>query len=401
MYLRFQILSPTNDGAPDYNICGQGSTNVSLTNLSLDVIIDGQTIVTTTNLGSYTMPTAPINTSANGVNIDHLSVEDTYFVKIGINLTNIYDSTTVQIKVSQTGYLSYDNTFVVYGYDLGNNANETNALGNAIDYNPSMDIQLINETNNVVSGYQTKAYTSFVGYRKPFTNKLYTYSLHSSDNTTITYLNGDTSALLFTGRNGIITSANDVNIKQKSDVYDSIGATVSTCTSSNTLLSKKIWFPVFDANIDCVDCCGEQTCTSNVNNNTAETGITFENVNFQWIDDTQEYPFQSLVLTYVLYDVHGSQIGTTDYTIDTSTYSIAYDPSSYAYSNFVMSQVGYAMLEVILEAPGAMKCKQPYKIDVCNYMDVHYVSCNEYKVCNYNSTDIDVTLKKINDDGVF
>jgi hypothetical protein len=59
MILEFNILSPNNTGAPDYDICGQSASVINNNNLKVDLKLNGLSLFTTNDLSTATIPSTP------------------------------------------------------------------------------------------------------------------------------------------------------------------------------------------------------------------------------------------------------------------------------------------------------------------------------------------------------
>jgi len=403
MKLRFQILSPNNTGTPDYNICSQASSNVALTNTSLKVVIDGTTILDTTNLATYTLPNGTITTTTNSIAVSSIQRVNTNFIEMTIAMTTIQEIDAI-INVSKVGYLPYNNIFKLFGYDLGNNLNQNNTGGTAITYNPNMDIYLVNETNNVVGGNQTKAFSVFTHYRKPFTNDIYLYNLSSTQGA-IKYVDANSDNLL-TVPNGFITEKATIDIQQVVEISGYINGVYSTISSCSTLLltaSSEDYIPTYEVSTNCETNCGINECSTTIDSlNKASTFIDYSGVVQLYINDAISYPYPTQTIEYSLIDFTGNEINSQAYSFTlTSPTSYVYNHSTYDWSNFPIPEVGDYVLQIKIGSPNIYTCTKTLKIKSCNWFEIQQTSCDEYTITNNSFDDLSLVITKLNDTKVF
>lgn len=387
MKLRFNINTPNSTGSPDYTICNQASSFVSFTNLGLVLKIDGTDIINTANLASVSFPISPITTT-NGLTVA-VAIENTNYIKLTITgLTNIWDSTTAEFIVEKTGYYSFSKVFEIYGYDLGINPNVA-----ATSSNPKFDIVLIDKTNNEVNGHQTKAYSSFIAYKKPYTNELYIYKNNSGGGQTL-YYNSDLE-LISINTDGFICTSEDYDIKQTNNIISS-GSIISTCTTDFLTVLQQILIPTFEANTTCTNCDEECTVVGSTNNTT--TYIDYNLLTVFIVDDVEVTPYLTQSLIYRLYDFTGNEIASQEHEFDIDE---TYDPTAYKFEDFVLPEVGDYIIQVELSVTDLYSCKKNYPVKSCNFYEIKNTDCNEFTIYNRSFEAFAVSISELQNDKTF
>lgn len=401
MLFRFRVLSPSNTGSPDYLYCNQTSSVLSYSNLSLTIRIDDEQVYTTTDLATdgFTFSTT---TSNNNLTVAGLGILNTDYLTIRIPLNNYWDSTTVHIKLEKSGVVSYENLFQVYGYDLGNNPNVNNNQGDAVDYNPSMDIYMVPTANNVVNNKETKAFSAFTSYRKPYSKQVHIYST-TSTNGTIEYFD-DNNILLTTGKSTLFQKSDNLCIKQKISVYGTTSNNcapqlLDSCTTNEQTIEKLVLFPPFNVTIDCTNECNND-CISVITENTLVTNIDYSLVNKVFSDDTRKFPFTEQKLNYYIVNSQGFQIDNKEYTITTPD-NLVYNPTLFDWENFLLSEIGDHSLITELSIENVFKCRSVKHIKSCHWYEIEQTKCSEYKVHNRSSTELTLKIYKLEDDKSF
>jgi len=399
MRLRFQILSPNNTGAPDYIICGQASSNVTVSNTALKVVVDGEDIIDVVDLSTFnTLPNTV--TTNNGIAIENIERVNTYFIQMDIKLDDVHDSTSVGIIASKAGYLTYNNSYEVYGYDLGNNPNETNGNSDPVDYNPSMDIFLINETDNLVNGKQQKAFSALTAFRKPFTDRVYMYNMCSSQGT-IEYSAIDP---LPVSGNGYICEDDTISIRQTNvvrDYVDNVLTVIDTCISAFIEVSSRQWIPTFNVSVSCNTNCPTDCDSTIESQNTASTFIDYTDITTVFVDDIEVHPFNEQTLEYKLIDFTGTEISQQSYSFNINPLPYTYDFLLYEFTDFVIPDVGDFVLKVIVGATDIYECFKNTQIKNCHWYEVQKTDCSSYTVVNRAFEDITLEVSKLDENKVF
>lgn len=393
MKLRFNLTEPIDTGSPDYIICNQASSFISFTNLELVLKIDGTNIINTIDLAGVSFPIAPITTT-NGY-IVSASIENTNYIVINIDIDNVWDSTTASFIVNKIGYWSFNKTFEIYGYDLGKNPNLTPIT----DSNPDFNLVLINKINNEVSGVQTKAYSSLIAYRKPFTSELHYYKSNSGSGE-ITYQNTDLEQIS-TSVDGFLCIVGAYGIKQICNLYEynNTGRTLlSTCTSNLINLLDINNFPTFGSSTTCVNCDAE--CIVLNTENTTTTNIDYSLLSTYYIDDIEVNPYLTQNLIYRLIDFTGNIIDEISYSFNINPLPFTYIPTDYLY-NFSIPEVGDYIIQVEVSVANLYKCIKNYPIFSCNFYEIKNTECNEYTVYNKSFEDFTLIISELQDDKTF
>lgn len=101
------------------------ATNALITNTSttLTIIINGTTIFN----ALYNTLTAPVTTTIGSLSTTLTAITGSQGsgYKLVVDGLEVWEQTTMRVVLSQSGYYTYDNSFYLFGYDLGNNPNES------------------------------------------------------------------------------------------------------------------------------------------------------------------------------------------------------------------------------------------------------------------------------------
>lgn len=126
MNLKFRILKYANNIDPNTFDCDAAASPIALNTLSLLIEVDGDEVLNL-GAGSITTGTTASIVTGGGVNVD-FSIEDTdYFV---LNIDNAMgDTNEVRLRFFDESSFVYDQTFTVYGYDIGKNPNDVFPAG--------------------------------------------------------------------------------------------------------------------------------------------------------------------------------------------------------------------------------------------------------------------------------
>ncbi len=373
MKLRFNISEPINTGSPDYIICNQASSFISFSNLKLLLKIDGTNIINTNDLSSISFPTSPITTT-NGYTI-FIEKENTNYLVVNIDLINIWNLTTAEFQISKTNYYDYLKVFEIYGYDLGKNPN----ISPITDTNPDFNLILINKINNEIDGKQTKAYSSFIAYKKPYTSELHFYKSNSGGGE-IVYTNFNLEQIS-TSSDGFICTNNDYQLKQTCNLYyyNNTGRhLLDSCTTNLLTVLNNNSFPTFEASTTCIDCNIE--CIVINTNNTSTTYIDYSLLSKFYVNDIEVNPYLTQSLIYRLIDFTGNVIQELTYTFDINPLPFVFDPSLYTFAGFQIPEVGDYIIQVEVSVPNLYKCIKNYPIKSCNFYEIKNTNCNEFTV---------------------
>lgn len=413
MLLTGSINTLTNDGAPDYNICGQATSLLSLTNINFKLAIakDGESVVLvdTTDLSTVS-PTTPVSSTFGNYDIilSAFAVDTAtskFQAEIEVFVTGTSDVVTwekfnVILQISKSGYQSFTNVFEFYNYDVGN---ATGIVGfTTTTGNQDFSIILVNNTNNLDSySRQTKAGSHFITLRKPFTNHLFAYNMIGTQGS-VTYYD-DNLDIIGTGNSCTVTSEESYNITQKIVLFNN-----EEC-ESEVMTLKSVWFPVIQMSVTGGLSCDE--CVNNVNPSTASFYVDASLMSIYNLAGVPMFPMEftefSITENIVNYN---SEILSSNEEIIALTYaawiadgSVFLTPNDYIFTpsqigdnvvNFV-TLYGYDTIEIY-------KCEDNYKLSTCNWWKVDATEeCNVYKVSNCAGTAIDVTVQKLNETQTF
>ena len=120
MNLRFRVLNTPNNIDPDTFACSATFSPAALNMFSLLITVNGSAAVN--------IPIGGLNTGTNittvvGSLTATLTVENSNYLKLNLNLADPSQSADIRIKVAMENYTVYDNTFKAYGIDIGKNPN--------------------------------------------------------------------------------------------------------------------------------------------------------------------------------------------------------------------------------------------------------------------------------------
>lgn len=398
MKLRVDVREPNNTGSPDYNICNQASSNVDPVNLGFKIEVDGEVILDTLDLdGSLGSFPISITTTANSIPViifNEVGYSPFYFgIVIECLLTNIWDSTTVKITATKDGYWTYSKSFEVYGYDLGQNPNLFPVTENNIPFT----ILLINKTNNEVRGYQTKAVSSFIAYRKPYTNEIHYYKSNSGLGDTL-YYNSDLE-LISSVPDGFICSNDEYELKQINNLYGGSSNIISTCTSDLQTIPKVILIPTFEANTTCINCDDEQ-CSIIGANNTSTLYLNYTNISTYYKNDNKVYPYTIQNFIFRLIDFTGNIINEFEDSYTLGTIDTVFDIIE-LWSDFQIPEKGDYIIQVEINVTDLYKCIKNYPISSCNFYEIENTDCNEFTVYNKSFEDFTLVISELQNDKTF
>lgn len=121
MKLRFRVLSQAYNIPPSSYNAAVAGLPVNKTNISLLIQVNGVTLL---NAGYATLTNGTTASVVTGPITSAFAIENTDYYKVTIPLVYPSDSALVRIKIGGgETHLDYDQTFTVWGYDLGINPN--------------------------------------------------------------------------------------------------------------------------------------------------------------------------------------------------------------------------------------------------------------------------------------
>lgn len=347
--------------------------------LHLLVKVGGVVVVNTTTFNTFS--------TASVVHPDLGTITATGFadngLRLDIPLANVWDKTTVEIVASNNLFYTFNSSFEVYGYDLGNDP-----IG-GITTNPDMDIIMMYDWSNEAS-QSGNAYSKFVAYRKPFSNKIYFYNL-TSQPAIWTYLNAlDSDSVILTGfPNGFICNNENASLKLKSELAGGF-YTITDALDVDAYASLKLPYSVETECPTCATSC--YTFGENINAYT----IFNNNPSFQgfYVDDVLVPPYDTITILYELFDVFGNLVASQ--TIDISiTLPFTPDAGNYPFTGISLSEVGGLILKTTLSVEGLFSCVTTDTLSVCNTLKIDKTDCSSYKFTNITLNDVTLEVYKI------
>lgn len=399
MKFRTSFVSITNDypnPSSGSGLCSQSvDTTLSMgNNLSLLVKVAGVTIVNTTNYSTFTTATVAVPGIGNVI-ATLFSNGLVSGLELYIPLANTWDSTTVEIIASKANYLTYTNSFVVYGYDLGNDT------GGGITTNPDMDIVMrYDYTGSGVPQIGGYSYSKFVAYRKPFTDLVYYYNLTSNpSDTQYEYTNTDTGDVLLNyNSNGFVCSKEEIDISFKVSygrpmnaplIYDDI------CTSNLIIAEYDAFKLPFSVQTTCPTCPSTDCYLINQGIDVLTLFNNTPTYQYFTVDDIQNTPpYISLDIQHELYDYFGNLIQT-----DTQTVSVTYpyipDPNGYPFSGLTLTDFGIYYLRTTVKVAGLYECTLTTVLKGCGSFKTTRNDCSEFTFTNTSSSSEVLEVYKI------
>lgn len=236
----------------------------------------------------------------------------------GIKKHYIHEPIKVRIQANIYGdstYALYDNTFIVYGYDLGND------VSNGITANTDFKIYLVKDNIAIPQ--------AVIAYRQPFTKKIFYYQ--AVNKTTELLIDGNVIST-----NGFICN------------YESQDISFNVPLANVISVDRIKWFPKTTLSV-IGDNCNEE-CFSTLSKNTAQLDADFSNsVDAMYSMDTLVYAFNNLAVIYKLYDIHGNLINGKIFGVGNDmTAPFTFDASQYVWDNWSIPEKGDYIVEACL-----------------------------------------------------
>ena len=380
MRLRVTFKEPNTSGSPDYNICGQGLSTLDYSGLTLTAYVNGVQIFTTTDFDAYTIPGTTFD--ADGVDVTALKEgNNDQVLRMNIDLANVYDTALVKIVASKSGYKSFDKTFTVYGYDLGNNTD------GAISGRDEFNIIMIPTANNVVVGLETKDFASFIAYRKPFSEFIHIYRNNSSTLDGY-YIDVETEDTLLSSFDGIISHEDSVAIQ----------ARVGDCKETVTV-EKDTFLVPFNLSISNVGGSDEGyvTDTSDIE---AGVGISPSEVVQYYIDDVLTYPTDDVDVTMEIVNADGIVV---DSKVTSITLSDSGTWANLFWSDIIIDVDKFNLFKVTFSyLSGSITETKSKTFEIRKFYAIEETtSVNEYRFYNYGDSALTVEVHELQSDLTF
>jgi len=339
MKVRFKLLKPYST-TPTLT-CGNKGLDVGTSGVSMGLVIDGTSIINTADVSSLSFPTAPIVTSQGfsvtvskdfyGSDTEVYSGGANYYT-IDITGTEIGSYFTMDVGIVEPSGGAFNNTFTLFGYDLGNNYHV------GITANPPMDISMKRFT-----GGPYPAIAAFTAYREPFTNNVHIYSLTNGPTVTYTDIGGN---VLTSNPSDIITVSGQG--KNSYAILGNFSGTVDCTTQVN--VQGHVWLPTFtfDYTFPNGGSINEGTLVS------AKVLIDHTEMSTLEVDDVTVYPIDSQVFTYNIRDfTYTPIIIHTSATLSVFV-GMTYNPITYGYINFTIPPGVHYAVEVDISSFGSI-----------------------------------------------
>lgn len=413
MLLTSKLKTLNNTGAPDYTICGQATSNLDLTNLSLKLAVGkndspSYTIVDTSDLSTYVAAGLPVTYTFGNYDIKVTSfvtnnANSAFQLKIEVFFTGTTDVVTWErfnlfMWVSKTGYQPFHNVFELYNYDLGNSL----TIPGFVDTtdNTDFEVALVNNTDNLDAyGIQTKPGSKLMVIRRPFTNEIHMYNMLGTQ--------GDKS---YSNANGVIGTGDHAVYKEEGDelITQRIDLAASYCESSE-MAFKKVWWPVVNTGYSSNDTCDE--CTNDIATTEATYSIDATTLSVFKLHGTPvfltEFMDHKIVIEIINYL---SEIMEDEEYIENLTYAAwvadptqFLNPVSFA---FVPDEVGENVIkftnlffyDTTVDIK-LMECVTNYKLETCHWWTITAKeACGQYTIQNCSADGITLTIQMMNSD---
>ena len=261
MKLRATISTPINSSVP----CNSGTATVNTSGVLIDILQNGASKGSALLNVFAIAPTTILDNHGNSVTFSASTTDN--IITFDIGLLNVFDYVDLEFNITGL-YNTYNNTFRIYGYDLGND------ISNGITAN--YDFELVLLTNN-------QPYASIIAYRQPFSNKIHYYKSNSSVYTTF--------ELYDTSMNLISTNANGTFIEGDIQIASTITNASGTCIQNSFItLNEVTWIPTFQFNNNCTVNCNT-SCVLVGSTNNVDITVDYTNVDTVYVNDVEVYPF--------------------------------------------------------------------------------------------------------------
>lgn len=322
-------------------------------------------------------------------------VPDGLYALYNIPFTCISDSKNLYIKCQDGSNLIYENTFKIYGYDLGNNGTTSN---------PDFEINLVDYS--VVSS--SFVYASLIAYRNPNNYEIYYYDSNNSYGTKYYRIVENNITLFTDSLEGFYVNKNNVQVYQDIFFYQN-NVLVNSMTSIDVNIQPSILYPNSDLYISSnLDCYNE--CYSLDSQLKAAMYFDFNNINTYYVDDVLEYMLKTLFIRYELLDYAGYVLSYQDKNINITNPVYQFVAGSLDNSpipqpndfDFNFSYFGDYVVRVIYQLGNACKtfiqCFKNKTVKACNYFTLKETDkCGVYELLNASFDTIALNIYKLND----
>lgn len=308
-------------------------------------------------------------------------------------ISSIYESVSVQLNVEDTvsfvSTVTYDNTFTVFGYDIGNN-------GVDVTGNPEFNIYIVDPAS-------TESYANTIAYRRPSTEEVYVYNPTSLTGIINYYSNGE---VILSGANGFICRPEALSIQQELTRLTPSSETLSTHTQQTPTIinAVQVFITDFSISTNCVNC--SDNCSNVVTENRAEIYTTYTNLQSFNVGDTSEYLLRKDVFLYELINPVGAVQSFDSFeVIIPASGIVAYNPNNNPFI-FDLLSIGDYTLKVTRRGfdkndNELYNCIKTVDITACEWNELVKTSCGKYQVNNWSFQDANLVISKLDDDNIY
>jgi hypothetical protein len=241
---------------------------------------------------------------------------------IPTNDLNYANHLRIVVKDTSETYHNYDNLFEIYGYDIGNDENEQDDVGNNIVFNQDVKLHLVNKSFN-----SSQAFGSFAAYRKPYSDEIQVVNTSSFSTGKVVYIDTNYNHLL-SGRNGFITHKDLATIIQRTEIMpeEIVYMTDPALVMNHSLIP--------EMNLSVASASNPEQETTYLQGNRATVFFDFTGITVFRIDDSKQLPYDQLTISFVVKSLtSGSILGLDVQTVDLSTYfTTTFNPYDYTYN---------------------------------------------------------------------
>lgn len=426
MYLRIKLIDqnsewPLSDLRATITVAGQP--------LVLDGVLNSDNVVLNT-IPAIGTPSITNITGTNTV-LDGRSVavgiEPGDYIRVQIPLEDSLEEATVRLRItSLAGNLYYDNTFIVYNYDLGNNPTP----GVAVDNNPPFIISL---REDPLGADLNLVIANFIAYRKPVTNEIFVYNAADYDvDTTATYSvtdsEGNTTDLgqgstAIAKLDGLATITQTLTLIRRdalgnvltgfpivdtsTQAYNAVGVYSNVPAYDRTMIKNRMllnfnWIPksklIIGNNVtneECVVLDSEVTAT-----------LLMDSTNFPVVklEDVFVHPFDKLTIDYSVINIKGV-IETTKNVVENLTYPYSYPLNDTIRLTFSPESIGDYIVKADVGLYSAsrkvMTCTYTKKLEGKHWFTRVLDQCNSHILSNLSFNEVTVTVSKLGNDSTF
>lgn len=372
MKLRFRILQVSANGGSGL-VNGQTPITASYGSLNVVVALDGTII--------YDNSPSVLTTATIAVGGQNVTITFGNNSKVLVQIPNAKytDERNLYIKVTHSGGFNvYENTWTIYGYDLGIDAAATNNLGYAVTNHEEIDILLVDST-------ATDTIARFVAYKIPLTNNVQLIDLSSGNGLTTFHTAG--GGLLGAGISVIGTLSSG-------DVYCKKMIVETNFFSISKTISIPVWKYCPEMAISIIEPGNENPCFY-FTGKKARTSLNFNGVTQVWVNDVALTPFISPTLVYTLRNRLDEIVAATTINLTfTNVFTAGFNPVTTNWNLPTFDIAQSYRLEAIISSDCQYNCVETLEIPFCFEDDITHVDCNNYVITNIHGIPLTATIYK-------